>query len=340
MPVLLLNRAPCAKLGPALERLARRFPATGFIEDHLAADVLGDPAYLIVMHGRKAADLASEVFRNRHDNVVILTNGPFYETSACKTEADPGRRAAHVAAMSEVFYASFGCWDVTLAAPAAPVVPGRWRALVAASGGDPGADPRPWHVDPSLQDVVLFTTNPLGFQTRLHPAAGAEELVRRWIARDAEVLSRLAPLLARHGKRAVVKPHPSTLAADLEKYRAASERPPAVVVLDLGVPIRRIVPRCLCAVVFSGASCVHLCLAGVPMFSAAGGAESNVAVDGIAMPGVENIELLLSGGPLPLPAQEPFLDGVAARCYTADEVASGALTDRVAELTRSSARRC
>jgi hypothetical protein len=103
LPVLLLNRAPCAKLGPALERLARRFPRTGFIEDHAAADILGNPGFLIVMHGRKAADVACEVFRGRHDNVVVLTNGPFYDISAYKMEADPNKRTEHIAAMSEVF---------------------------------------------------------------------------------------------------------------------------------------------------------------------------------------------------------------------------------------------
>jgi hypothetical protein len=118
--------------------------------------------------------------------------------------------------------------------------------------------------------------------------------------------------------------------------------------LDLGVPIRRIVERCLCAVVFSGASCVHLCRAGVPMFSEAGDVESNIAVDGIAVPGAENFVSLLVGDrqtlptPPKLPAQEPFLDAVAARCYTAREVESGALTDRALQLMalmRSSAAR-
>ena len=340
LPVLLLNRAPCAKLGAALERLAGRFPRRGFIEDHVAADILGNPGFLIVMHGRKAADVACEAFRRRHDNVVILTNGPFYDISAYKTEADAVRRAAHLAAMSEVFYASFGCWDAALTAPPPPPTPGRWRELAAAAAAAAVADPLPWRVDASLPDVVLFSSNPLGFQTRLHPGAGEAELVRRWIARDAEVLGRLLPVLARHGKRAVVKPHPSTRPGDLDRYRAALDRPPAVVVLDLGVPIERIAARCLCAVVFSGASCVHLCRAGVPMFSEAAGVASNVAVDGVALPGAadDGIAALLEGARPALPAQEAFLDAVAARCYTAEEVASGALTDRALDLMRASAR--
>jgi hypothetical protein len=75
------------------------------------------------------------------------------------------------------------------------------------------------------------------------------------------------------------------------------------------------------------------------VFSEAIGVQSNVAVDGVAMPGADNIASLLAGVRPALPAQEAFLDAVAARCYTAEEVASGVLTDRVLELMRSSARR-
>jgi hypothetical protein len=334
---LLINRARSAKLSPVLERLAANWGPSGFIEDHAASDIVDDPRYLILMHGRRARDVALVALRRPCTNVVVLTNSPFHDLAEYRHQYNTVRKAEQVRLLSRLFFASFGCWRVG-DRRLLPARRGRWRDLAVALDIDPeDAAPRPWRRVVLGGDIVVFSRNPLGFRTVVYPELAEDELVRRWV--DSEV-PLLAALALRFPQTTVFKPHPSTARRALESLRSALDLraqdgtpTSAVRVLDADVPLRRTATGCRVAVVSTGASCVALCLAGVPMVrfgDATDLQDTNIPVDRIAVEGGDVTEVAgrvaaLLADITSLPEQEPFLDLMASNCFTGAEIEAGAL---------------